>query len=179
MYKQESCWSKLNNIFNQVDVAIDARLYLTCEISCYFWISPTAYWMKTHHYEKTLSPATDEHAVQRKLTSSENAINTNSRILQPWLFPLKLRTVFFWANQANSAKHKLAVSSFLFSLFYALLVYLIIFTEDKLVFFTYLPYCKTPSSFRILSKINANYLSFWNDGLCSLETNSINQLTNV
>ena len=36
VYKQESCWIKLNNIFNQVDVAIDTRLYLTCEISCYF-----------------------------------------------------------------------------------------------------------------------------------------------
>lgn len=110
VYKQESCWGRLNNIFNQVDVAIDTRLYLTCEISCYFWISPTAYWMKTHNYEKTLSPATDEHAVQRKLTSSENAINTNSRILQPLLFPLKLRTVFFWTNQASSTKHTQAGS---------------------------------------------------------------------
>lgn len=52
VYKQESCWGKLNNIFNQVDVAIDTRLYLTCQISCYFWVSPTAYWMKTHNYEK-------------------------------------------------------------------------------------------------------------------------------
>lgn len=36
VYKQENCWGKLNNIFNQVDDAIDARLYLTCEISAIF-----------------------------------------------------------------------------------------------------------------------------------------------